>query len=326
MARSPRRAGPRPKAARTAISRPRSGAAPGTAARSRSATSGTTNHPIQGNCHSKFGQDHTPWGFDDRRPLGSSLPATLSTGAPRRARRRPTSARRRNLGHGCTNCYARSARHRPELGSRRQRHRPDWRPPAPATLDWSNFNTPGNSGTNGLRNQFDPYRHRLVRRAPGTQRRPHHRRPAADQQHLVLRLGLLQQPPRPFPQPVELEPVGQQRHLQRRDSDVQSLLSDGNAPTNLRANYNIGWESPRITTFYELAQRYQLGLNIALPGDWSGRVWYAMTNDANFNHRSGTINKAAVSAALGLDDRRHAGRPAPRPRSARGRSPPTFPI
>ncbi len=73
----------------------------------------------------------------------------------------------------------------------------------------------------------------------------------------------------------------------------------GNAPSNLRAFYNLGWESPSITTFYELAQRYQLGLNIALPGDWSGRVWYSMTNDANYNLVRGTTNKNAVSAALG---------------------------
>ena len=69
--------------------------------------------------------------------------------------------------------------------------------------------------------------------------------------------------------------------------------------STLRAYYNIGWESPSITSFYELAQRYQLGLTIALPGAWSGRVWYAMTNDANYNIVRGTTNKAAVSAALG---------------------------
>jgi outer membrane receptor protein involved in Fe transport len=71
------------------------------------------------------------------------------------------------------------------------------------------------------------------------------------------------------------------------------------APSGLRAYYNIGLESPSITTFYELAQRYQLGLNIALPGDWSGRVWYSQTQDANYNFVRGTTNKAAVSAALG---------------------------
>jgi outer membrane receptor protein involved in Fe transport len=42
-----------------------------------------------------------------------------------------------------------------------------------------------------------------------------------------------------------------------------------------------------------------LGLNIALPAGWSGRVWYAETKDSNANHTEGSINKSAVSAALG---------------------------
>jgi hypothetical protein len=69
----------------------------------------------------------------------------------------------------------------------------------------------------------------------------------------------------------------------------------GNAPSNLRAYYNIGWESPGITTFYELAQR-PVGLNIALPGG-GRRVWYSMTQDAN-QPVSGATNRT-VSAALG---------------------------
>ena len=36
--------------------------------------------PTHGNFHSKFTFDHTPWGFDDRRPIGSSTPGTISTG------------------------------------------------------------------------------------------------------------------------------------------------------------------------------------------------------------------------------------------------------
>ena len=72
-----------------------------------------------------------------------------------------------------------------------------------------------------------------------------------------------------------------------------------NAPNNLRANYNLAWESPPVTNAYELAQRYQLGLNIALPYEWSGRLWFAETKDSNYNHNNGLVNKAAVSAALG---------------------------
>ena len=36
--------------------------------------------PTDGNFHSKFTYDHRPWGFDDRRPFGSSTPGTISTG------------------------------------------------------------------------------------------------------------------------------------------------------------------------------------------------------------------------------------------------------
>src|SRR5262245_1416068 len=69
--------------------------------------------PIQGNWNSKFGIDHRPWGLDDRRNLGSSLPATVSPGTAMRPGGPPfdgvsgdkvgTSA---TLGVGCSNCYA----------------------------------------------------------------------------------------------------------------------------------------------------------------------------------------------------------------------------
>ena len=73
----------------------------------------------------------------------------------------------------------------------------------------------------------------------------------------------------------------------------------GGAPTNLRVNYNITREIPGITSAYELAGRYQLGLNIALPAGWDGQVWFAETYDAHHNHTTSVVNKNAVSAALG---------------------------
>src|SRR6185436_1799469 len=111
--------------------------------------------PIPGNVHSQFGNDHTPWNFDDRRPLGSSLPGTLSTGTAAQpgGGNVGTSA---NLGHGCTNCYA------IPLGTGQ-----NWDagasgvgptlPSSGATLNWATFNTPANSGRNALNNQFESY-------------------------------------------------------------------------------------------------------------------------------------------------------------------------
>src|SRR6266446_1392508 len=49
----------------------------------------------------------------------------------------------------------------------------------------------------------------------------------------------------------------------------------------------------------ELAQRYQAGLNINLPHGWEAKLSYSETRDSNWFNTSGSVNKLAVSAALG---------------------------
>jgi iron complex outermembrane receptor protein len=61
----------------------------------------------------------------------------------------------------------------------------------------------------------------------------------------------------------------------------------------------MGIERPSFTASIAMAQRYQLGLNIALPADWAMQVYHSHTRDREyFNNRNGVI-KASVSAALG---------------------------
>src|SRR5262245_17089079 len=60
----------------------------------------TLNAPL-----SQMTYDHTPWGFDDRRPLGSSIPGTISTGAPSQVPGGNVGTNAQQ-GHGCTNCWA----------------------------------------------------------------------------------------------------------------------------------------------------------------------------------------------------------------------------
>ncbi len=252
--------------------------------------------PIFGNVHSQFGNDHTPWNFDDRRPLGSSLPGTLSTGAAAApgGGNVGTSA---NLGHGCTNCYA------IPLGTGQ-----NWDPTASgvgpltpssaATLDWLNFNDPSNKGTNGTRNIIDPYD--ISWYDARQERNGGH---ITVDQRLTSNIsfygsGFYSLRRGHFLNPSNLSPSAT-NIISGVAIPTFNPYYPTNAPTNLRVNYNIGWESPGITTFYEQAQRYQLGLNIALPGDWSARVWYAMTQDANYSLVRGTVNKNAISAALG---------------------------
>ena len=261
--------------------------------------------PLPGNFTSKFGQDHRPWGFDDRRPLGSSLPATLSTGGAARPGGGNVNTNA-NLGSGCTNCYALP------LGIGQ-----NWDPGASGigplgkplgqqnldvtgnNLNWGAFNTPDVRGTNGVRNQFDPFdiawydaRQERNGGAITVDQRLTSNISFYGSGFYSLRRGH-------YLNPSNLSPAASNVATGVTIPTFNPYYPVGNAPSNLRAYYNLGWESPSITTFYELAQRYQLGLNIALPGDWSGRVWYSMTNDANYNLVRGTTNKNAVSAALG---------------------------
>jgi iron complex outermembrane receptor protein len=251
---------------------------------------------IKGNAHSQLGVDHTPWGFDDRTPIASSIPATLSVNAPAAlgGGKVGTSAQ---LGHGCTNCYA------VPLGAGQ-----NWEPgptglgpTAPfsaPTFAWSAVNNAANSGSNGLKNQFNPYR--LGWYDAAQERNGGH---ITIDQRLTANISF----------------YGSGFYSNRRAmyfSSANAAIATPNllfnvgvptfnpyypsgAPSNLRVNYNISGESPAVGAAYELAQRYQLGLNIALPAGWNGRVWYAMTNDQNAFNGTGVVNKNAVSAALG---------------------------
>ena len=40
-----------------------------------------------------------------------------------------------------------------------------------------------------------------------------------------------------------------------------------------------------MSSAYAMAQRYQLGLNIALPADWAMQVYFSHTKDKNYNTR-----------------------------------------
>src|SRR5258705_13069194 len=109
--------------------------------------------PIQGNVHPNFSVDYSPWGLENRTPLASSIPGTLSTGAPATTFPGGIAA---NLGTLCTNCFAiprsTGAPFNPINGG--------IGPTAPfsaSTLNWTKFNIAANTGSNGTRNEFNPY-------------------------------------------------------------------------------------------------------------------------------------------------------------------------
>jgi outer membrane receptor protein involved in Fe transport len=118
--------------------------------------------PVKGNALSNFGVNHSPWGFDDRDPMGSSSPGTITQA--------PFPASAQQLGTQCgfntgvfpntaSSCYA------IPLGTGANFANGTLGPTSPfsaSTLDWSSFSTDPNfagplNPSAGTRNQFNPY-------------------------------------------------------------------------------------------------------------------------------------------------------------------------
>ncbi len=259
--------------------------------------------PTHGNFNSKLTFDHRPWGLDDRRTLGSSTPGTISTGAPQGptmpdpnnpGMQIPNPNYPGNRGTNCQNCYA------IPLGTGF-----DWDagatgigpllPGSAPTLNWANFANAANGGTNGTRNVFNPYTigdySAAIQYTGGA---------ITVDQRLTSNISF----------------YGSGLYGMRRSkfaiNDTGHQVIYGvptfnpyyptNAPTNLRVAYHMGIEAPPIAVAYSMAQRYQLGLNVALPANWAMQIYFSHTKDKNHSTEDSSqnnVSKASVSAALG---------------------------
>jgi iron complex outermembrane receptor protein len=248
--------------------------------------------PTQGNFSSKFTFDFSPWGLDNRNPLGSSIPGTIAVGAPANTNDPSGNFYPAANGHNCTNCFA------IPQGSGRgfnpiNNGLGPTSPFSASTLNWTTFNIAGNSGTNGTRNEFNPYA--ITNYSSGAQ---YNGASITVDQRLTKNVSF----------------YGEGFYGLRRITFVNNTTTNqiavgvptfnpyyptGGAPTNLRVNYNMSIESPSLTGAFGSGMRYQGGLNIDLPGGWASQVYFSETRDAEYNHVVGTINKNAVSAALG---------------------------
>ena len=71
------------------------------------------------------------------------------------------------------------------------------------------------------------------------------------------------------------------------------------APQNMRVAYHMGMQKPAVGQ-PSLAQRYQLGMNIALPADWAMQGYFSPHQGQEFKHGGSApqqLSKSAVSAA-----------------------------
>ncbi len=242
--------------------------------------------PVKGNFQSKYTNNYSPWGFDNRIPLQSSLPGTIAIGAPSSS-----------LGTLCANCFA--IPH--GTGGNFSPGASGVGPAAPfsaSTLNWSAFSTGANSGTNGTRNEFDPY---LIAYYDAAQQRNGGAITVDQQLTKDIQFygeAFYSNRRAEFLNPSNLSPSSTNDLLVGVPT-FNPYYPTGGAPTNLRVAYNLSVEMPPFSFAYEVADRYLAGVHVALPFGWNGDLYYSESFDTSYDHVANTVNRSAVSAALG---------------------------
>jgi outer membrane receptor protein involved in Fe transport len=243
---------------------------------------------LKGGARSNFTLNFTPWGLDNRTPIASSIPATVSTGSA------ATPAIARGIGTICTNCYALPAGSGANFNSSLNNGLGPLTPSSgPGVLNWSAVGTVANAGT---ANEINPYT--IGDYLPATQQ--NNAVMTVDQRITgnVSFYGEGFYDNRRF----EYLNLANQSPASTQDLSVQiptlSPYYPTGAPGNLVVNYNIGIEVPPYTDGSEVADRYLAGIKFDLPANWEGRVYYSESFDATHT-ASSAVNQNAVSAALG---------------------------
>jgi outer membrane receptor protein involved in Fe transport len=249
------------------------------------------NTPTHGKDAPRWQLDFTPWGLEDRTPIRSSLPGTISVGAANQT-----------IGHTCTNCWAVPAGAGSPFNPAVNSGLGPLAPSSAATINWGTFsaNTANGGPTNaagGTANVFNPYT--LAWYDAAQQKNS---AVMTVDQRLTKDIsffgeGFYSNRRAQYLNPSNLSPSSG-NDLAVAVPTLNPYYPSGGAPTNLRVQYNLGLENPSFTSAMELADRYLFGLNIDLPGGWTGKIYFSESFDGQTSKvREANVN--AVSAALG---------------------------
>ena len=243
---------------------------------------------LKGSARSNFTLNFTPWGLDNRTPIASSLPATVSTGNA------STPAIARGIGTICSNCYALPAGAGANFNASLNNGLGPTAPHSgPGVLNWLDLGAAANAGTT---NEISPYS--IGDYLPATQQ---NNVVMTVDQRITSNISFYGEgfyDNRRF----QFLNLANQSPASTQDLSVQVPTLNPyypvGAPGNLVVNYNIGLEVPPYTDGGEVADRYLGGLKFDLPANWEGRVYYSESFDST--HAASTaVNQNAVSAALG---------------------------
>jgi len=265
--------------------------------------------PLLGKAHSNLTVDFTPWGLNNRIPLASAMPGIISRGGsgfPVNGVAAPNSGApfanaalgygtNGNLGTLCGNCFAIPAgsgvAFNPALNAGLGATAP-----SAAGLPWATYS--GNSGTNAIVNEFNPYS--IAWYSAAQQRNGG---AITVDQRLTKDVtfygeGFYSNRRAEYLNPANISPDSNNL-LSVAVPTINPYFPTGAGAGTLRVNYSLAIEHPSLTAAYEVADRYLGGFHIALPGDWNGDIYYSETYDSSANNVNGVVNVNAVSAALG---------------------------
>ncbi len=239
-------------------------------------------NPVRGTAHSNFTVNYTPWGLDNKIPIASSIPGTISVGGPSSS-----------SGSSCTNCWIVPKGAGQNFNGQLNGGIGPLAPSSAATLDWATLTA--NSANKGV-NEIDPLK--LGNELAAQQKNSF---VGTFDQQLFPGVSLFATGFDSNRQVSNLLPpfYSSSVNLARTLSvPTTNPYYPTNAPGNLRVSYDLGQELPIREPAKEVSYRYEAGLNLDLPLSWSGQLYYSHSYEAN-QYIINIVNNNAVAVALG---------------------------
>ncbi len=257
------------------------------------------DQPVKGNVHSKFTVTYNPWGLENPNvPIGSAIPGVISTGAPNVVSPVPQGAVTPvpYLVDGtCTNCW--SVPH--GAGANYAAGSGGFGPTAPGSgagvLNWAQLTAMANAA--GDNNYVDPL-------TAGWEIASVQRNSAVvtvDQRLLpgVSFFGTgFYSNRRAVEKPPSFGGQALGNYLQTWSVPTINPYYPVGAPAGLQVSYDLAAEVPPVVPAWEVSERYEFGLNVDLPYNWTGQIYnsYSYEDTGFYRH---IISVPGVNAALG---------------------------
>jgi iron complex outermembrane recepter protein len=247
----------------------------------------THQQPVKGTVHSNYTLNYTPWGLDNEIPIGSSLPGTITTGAP-------AGMLGANIGTICSNCWAIPHGTGANFNAALNGGIGPTAPGSAATLNWATLTA---NAANFKTNEVDPLKYGWE-----IAEQDKNAFVATFDQRLLPGISFYAEGFYDNRRVVELDPP---IYSQGVSTDVKTWAVPTinpyyptGAPNGLRVSYDFGIEEPPREPAFEISYRYHAGFNLDLPFGWLGNIYYSHSFEQNY-YELNEVNPNALSIALG---------------------------